>query len=789
LADNKLRTALVVLSIAVGVLAVGVMGGAYIIISNDMSASYAARNPANIELRTADFDDDLLTTIRNTEGVADAEGRRVSSLRVRTPDSSQWVNLDIVAMEDFEENKINLLTAMDGTTIPKKGEILLEKKALDDIHAQVEEEVIVQLFDGSTKTLTVAGLVQDLTAGATDFLSPPLGYVTMDTMPSLQQPERYNRLHATVSEGQDDTAHIRSVAATLKDRFEKNDVAVGQMIYSKTHEHPMASTVNAILGILLALGVLIVFLSGSLIANTLSALLNQHLRHIGVMKLVGGRRNQILGMYLVLILCFSAMALLIAIPLGGQGAFSLSDYVAEELGFTILGYRFIPLSLGAQIAIAILIPLVAGLVPVLKGSRVTVLEAINGSTGAAAGGSASKLQTKITAALSRRGIQIPRPLLISMRNTFRRKGRLALTLFTLTIGGAIFIAVFNVRVTLHDYINAIGNYFLADVNLDFDKAYRLREIAQTAMQVDGVTGTEGWLFMAAEILNEKGEIVDNLTILAPPANSPLIEPILVSGRWIQPGDVRKLAISEAILTEFPDLQPGDPLLMRVDGRNEVWEVVGVYKFVDEQGVFGYAPYEYISRAVNLPNQSYTYRIVTEQHDREYQRMMADTLDAHFRKQGYKVRQSQPGLAMLDTASESLDILVIFLLIMALLTAAVGSMGLTGTMGMNVLERTREIGIMRSIGAGNRVIMLTVMVEGMVIGMISWVMSVFLAFPISVLLTNILSNTIFSTPIELSFTPTGFIIWLGLVLILSALASILPARNAARMTIHEVLAYE
>ena len=789
LVDNKLRTALVVLSIAVGVLAVGVMGGAYIIINNDMSASYAARNPANIELRTADFDDDLLTTIRNTEGVADAEGRRVSSLRVRTLDSSQWVNLDIVAMEDFQENKINLLTAMDGTIVPQKGEILLEKKSLDDIHAQVGDEVIVQLFDGSTKMLTVAGLVQDLTAGATDFLSPPLGYVTMDTMPSLQQPETYNRLHATVSEGQDDIAHIRSVAATLKDRFEKNDVAVGQMIYSKTHEHPMASTVNAILGILLALGVLIVFLSGSLIANTLSALLNQHLRHIGVMKLVGGRQKQILGMYLVLILCFSAMALLIAIPLGGQGAFSLSDYVAEELGFTILGYRFVPLSLGAQIAIAILIPLVAGLIPVLKGSRVTVLEAISGNTGAAAGGSADGLQTKVTTALSKRGVHIPRPLLISMRNTFRRKGRLALTLFTLTMGGAIFIAVFNVRITLHDYINSIGNYFLADVNLDFDKSYRLREVTQTAMQVDGVTDVEGWLFMAAEVVNDDGEIVENLTILAPPANSPLVDPLLVAGRWIQPGDVRKLAVSEAILTEFPDLQPGDPLLMRVEGRDETWEVVGIFKFVEEQGVLGYAPYEYISRAVNLPNQSYTYRIVTEQHDREYQRMMADTLDAHFRKQGYKVRQSQPGLAMLDTASESLDILVIFLLIMALLTAAVGSMGLTGTMGMNVLERTREIGIMRSIGAGNRVIMLTVMVEGMVIGMISWVMSVFLAFPISVLLTNILSNTIFNTPIELSFTPMGFIIWLVLVLILSALASILPARNAARMTIHEVLAYE
>jgi putative ABC transport system permease protein len=169
--------------------------------------------------------------------------------------------------------------------------------------------------------------------------------------------------------------------------------------------------------------------------------------------------------------------------------------------------------------------------------------------------------------------------------------------------------------------------------------------------------------------------------------------------------------------------------------------------------------------------------------------MAETLDEFFRARGFEVRQAQPGLAMLDTASESLDILVTFLLIMALLTATVGSMGLAGTMGMNVLERTREIGIMRSVGAGNRIIMITVIIEGMVIGLISWVLGAIVAFPISVLLSNILSVTIFETPIDLVFTPTGFIIWLGLVFVLSALASALPARNAARLTIHEVLAYE
>jgi putative ABC transport system permease protein len=75
--ENKGRTLLVVLSIAVGVFSIGVIAGAYVIISNDMSVTYAANNPANIEFRMDNFDDDMLATIRNTRGIADAEGRRV----------------------------------------------------------------------------------------------------------------------------------------------------------------------------------------------------------------------------------------------------------------------------------------------------------------------------------------------------------------------------------------------------------------------------------------------------------------------------------------------------------------------------------------------------------------------------------------------------------------------------------------------------------------------------------------------------------------------------------------
>ena len=799
LIENKARTLLVVLSIAVGVFSIGVIAGAYVIISNDMSASYAANQPANIELRMADFNEDVLTSVRNMPGIGNAEGRRVFSIRVHPLNSTTWTVIDLVALNDFPTNKVDLLTPLAGNTNPAKRQVVLEKDALKQLNVRVGDQLVFELPDGTTQTMPVVGAVEDPTTGAGDFLAPPFGYISMTTLENFQEPDLYNRVYATVAQGQDDAAAISKVAGDVKDRLVRSGIPVDRTLTSKTHEHPLASTVNAILGILMALGVLIVFLSSSLIANTLNALLNQHLRYIGVMKLVGGRNRQIFIMYLTLIVSFGALALLIAVPLGGQGAYGLAAFIANELRFNLLGYRIVPIALVIQILIGVLVPLVAGLVPVMNGSKVTVLKAISGDLARAEGKSHhrgpkhesrwEKFQTNVTLALSKRGIHIPRPLLISLRNTFRRRGRLLLTLFTLTMGGAIFISVFNVRVTLHDYIGAIGNYFKADVELDFTQPYRTHEIQQLALQIPGVQSVEGWQGLSADMLRPDGSTIDSLNIIAPPAQSPLVQPILVSGRWIQPGDERKLAISESALSDFPNLKAGDFMPLKINGRKEQWQVVGIFQFVGQEGILAYAPLEYISQVNDLANQAVLFRIETTQHDRASQDKMAETLDHYFRAKGFDVLQSQAGLASLDTASQSLDTLVTFLLIMALLTATVGSMGLAGTMGMNVLERTREIGIMRAIGAVDSIIMQTVIAEGMVIGLISFGLAIILSFPFTYLLSYIVSLAVFQTPIQTVFTFTGYLIWLALILVLSVVASILPARSAARLTIREVLAYE
>ncbi|MBE0672850.1 MAG: ABC transporter permease [Anaerolineales bacterium] len=797
--DNKGRTLLVVFSIAVGVFSIGVIAGAYQIIGNDMGVSYAQNNPSNIELRTANFDQDVLETIRNMHGVADADARRVTNFRARTAGSTTWISLDVIAFESFEDNTINLLRPIAGAAEAKKDEILLDKRTLEKIDFEIGDHIVLELPDGTTKQLKIVGIVQDSSSSAGDFLAPSLGFVSMKTMPTLRQPDDlFNRAYVTLSKNVDDLNYIHEAGADIKDKLERNGTDVIRTRFSEKNKYPLADIINAVLGILMALGVLIVFLSSSLIANTLDALLSQHLRHIGVIKLVGGRRNQVFAMYLTLIMAFSFLALLIAVPAGGWGAYRLAEFMADKLRFNLLGYRIVPMALIIQIVIGVLVPLVAGIAPVVNGSRITVLRALSGDIT----GDENKSQkqesrvnwfdwmlVRLTNILARRGIHFPRPFIISIRNTFRRRGRLMLTLFTLTMGGAIFIAVFNVRVTLHDYMSDIGKYFRADITLDFDKSYRIREVEQFALQNPDVVSVEGWQFLSFELLYADGTVAENINVFAPPAESKLIEPILVAGRWMRAADVRKILLSEKVLDTYPALKPGDSISLKVNGREETWEVIGLFKFVGQEGVFGYIPLEYAAQITNLPNRSSSFRVVTSQHDRTSQDLMAEELDRFFRDAGFKVRKAESGLASLDSALESLDILVTFLLIMAVLTAVVGAMGLTGTMGMNVLERTREIGIMRAIGADDRAVMRTIIAEGFVIGTLSFILAIGVSIPFTYGLSYIVSLAVFETPIEVVFTYLGYAIWFGLVLVLSVVASIVPARNAARLTIREVLAYE
>jgi len=636
-------------------------------------------------------------------------------------------------------------------------------------------------------------VVQDQTIGAFRsaggfFNAPVQGYINQKTLEWLGQPlpDRFDTLYITVKSNKADLAYLESVAAAARDKIENNNLQVISTALRSSYDHPNLTLASALLAVLIVIGLLVVLLSGFLITNTLQALLNQQVQQIGILKSVGARRVQIVSIYMMLSLLYGLLALAIALPLSFEVAFRIVDFLTVQMNNSFFGFRIIPWVIVVEAAIAVLMPQIAAVVPLWQGTHISVQEALSGI----------RQDHPLGRSWLDRGISRLRNfsllLVISLRNTFRRKGRLLLTVLTLTLGGAVFIATFNVRVSLMMYIDRLIQYFQADVNITVSQPYRIDEISPLIKEVPGVKMVEGWAFARTELVLADGSIGESVSLLAPPASSPLVKPILVAGRWIKPGDQNAIVLSELFRDRYPDLKVGDTIRLRVNGDKKDWIVVGFYQMAGKiSGFSAYTSYEYLAELIHQTGKATSYRVVSNWPGltRLQQEALGRAIEAHLEQTGIDVADVTTGMSLSEIASNGFNVITAFLLFLSLLTAAVGSIGLAGTMSLNVMERTREIGVLRAIGASNRTLMQMVLVEGVLIGSLSWILASLAAFPISALMSDAISLSLFGSPTNFGFTPTGFIIWMVAVLVLSVLASVLPARNATRLTIREVLAYE
>jgi putative ABC transport system permease protein len=256
------------------------------------------------------------------------------------------------------------------------------------------------------------------------------------------------------------------------------------------------------------------------------------------------------------------------------------------------------------------------------------------------------------------------------------------------------------------------------------------------------------------------------------------------------GDENAVVIGNHLLNIFPNLKIGDWLTIKLNGKESKWKIIGTYTITGNSDVpLLYANYEYISRLVGQPGEVYSLRVITTAHDALTQKRVSDTLLALFEQRGVKVGTSQLSADFIKNQTSQTDIFVYFVLVMAVLIAIVGGLGLMGTMSINVLERTREIGVMRAIGASNWNIQAIVIVEGIVIGLISWVVSVALSVPITIALCTGVGLAILTSPMPAVYGLTGIIVWLVGILVIGTLASALPAHRASSLTVRDTLAYE
>ncbi|MFK7802007.1 MAG: FtsX-like permease family protein [Anaerolineae bacterium] len=783
---NKGRSALVVLSIVLGVFAIGLTMGSRTMLTDGMSGSYLAANPAEFTVGTSELvGDDFISSLVKDPEIADAYGRRSVDMRIKTGPES-WQDVVLFVLEDTADIRVGNVEIESGNWPPVKGNIFIERNGLSMINAELGDSLVLETTDGRQQELQVEGVTFDVIQFASGLSGDVYGYVDSKTLAGfgVAQPHLYNELHVSLANDKLNQEHIYTMLDQVQEKIESSGMFVTFVsLEDAPGQHGAQPVVEAIGMLLVVLGLLTLALAAFLIANTMSAMMGRQIQQIGVMKTVGASKAHLIGMFVIIPLTYGVLALLIALPLSLLGARFLADFIFGIVNFDAVTTTF-PAGLWIlQISLGILVPLLAALLPIIIASRTSVREAIDNS--AIKGGTSDSLISRIFVLVTDKWMNLSRPLIISLQNTFRRRGRLVFTLIALTLGSAIFMAVSTLQQSTNSTLDETTAFYQHDVQVQLENRQRVSVIEKKLANMPELAALEGWETNGARIIKSDDTEGATIGIVALPADSEMVRPRLSSGTWLTQSDSRQVVINTDVLDYEPHLKINDTIKLNLNGKEDTWTIVGIAKS-QLNGPAAYVPYELYSR--NYGRAGKASSLVMKAAPGVSQDELATAVESELRTLGISVG----AVATVDTLQDGMrfqfGIVTMLLTVMSVLITAVGGFGLVGTMGMNVTERIREIGVMRSIGADTRTILNIVVVEGLVIGLISWAIGAAVSYPIGQALGNTIGDLLMDSPLTHSFSTTGVMMWFGVVFVLSTLASIMPALKAARLEVRETLAH-
>jgi putative ABC transport system permease protein len=778
---SKFRTFLVVLSTAVGVFALGFVYGVSDMLTARITESHRASVPAHLTFSTSQFHQEVVDTIQRQPGVVDAEGLSTALVRWKTPGDTDWQEALLVARADYETQHMNRCELLEGewpgNSRVKHG-LVVERMTANRWRIPVGGTVLVE-FEGREQELPVEGIARHPQAAP-----PPLDlarlFVTPETMAWLTGwEEGFNQLYVRLESYSEDGAN--EAGERLQDRLERMGLGVGGYGVTDPEVHGAQQIIDGVGLILMVLGGLSLLLSGFLIINMMNATVAQQVWQIGVMKVVGATRGRVVRVYLAIALVYGLLSLLLAVPAGALATYILGSVLLNVFNVSASTFRLMPTAVAVQIGVGLFVPLVTSLVPVIGGTRITPHQAIS-NYGLGAGFGANWLDRLVG-----RVRRLPRPLALTLRNTVRRKARVALTMFTLVLGGVMFIVVLSVGTSFNETLEIVLDAFGFDVLVAFDRSYRAVELIDVAERVPGVTRAEVWSRVGGQIALPGGDKLD-VGIWGVPPDSEMFSPRVIDGRGLLPGDGCAILLNSKIAAD-EGFQVGDEIELTIAEQDSTWTIVGILLDVNNSQQDNYVSFDGLSRQMGNVNRGGLVMVGSEQHDAlTHQRLVRELREA------YKARHMEPAILQSGAEVRQTNMLVFnaiiyLMLVMALLAAVVGSVGLMSTMSINVIERGREIGVMRAVGATSIAIVGIFIAEGVLLGVLSWAIAVPVSYPGALAFNHLVGDALLQVPLDFVFSIPGAALWLVSVVFLSALASLWPALSATQVCVREALAYE
>ncbi|MBC7878377.1 MAG: FtsX-like permease family protein [Anaerolineales bacterium] len=785
------RMAMMVIAIAVSIFGVGMFLSAYTILSREMSRNYLGTNPASAFIELDRVDDTLVKAVSERPGISEAEATSWVGARAEVR-PNEWMPVLLFVVPDFKTSHVSTVAPEEGKYPPSSQTILVEREVLPMLNMNIGDAITIQTSNGTKQQIRISGTVHDPALAPAWQEQTVYGYITPAMLTTLGESETLHILKIVVSDDPYNVAKIESTVGELAAWLKAQGYVVHEIRIPPPGRHPHQSQMTTVITLFLVFSFMALLLSAILTATMINGLLAQQIRQIGIMKAIGARTPQITSIYLVMVVALGIAASLIGVPLGIAAGSGFTGIIAQLLNLNIYSDAVPAWVYLILILMGVLIPLLVAMDPILKTTRITVRETLN-DYGISRDASASRLRDSWLSHIR----FFDNTLILALRNTFRRRGRLILTLSLLSAAGAMFMTGINVRAGWSAYLDQAAADRNYDLEIRFNSPVPTEQVDSILANVSGVEKSESWSLTPAALNRPDGlDIVrtypdgghGSFTLRSIPLGSDLIATPLLDGRFLQAGDAKAVVLNQNGKAMFPNAKMGDEIQLMIEGQPETFTVVGVIRQVLSPSTAYVLPQTFAEVTGQPLEMTNAVRIVMREHDKESIVSITRDVEQAFTAGNVSVKVTISEALLGEAISGHVYIFIFALMLISTVMAVVGGLGLMSSMGTSVIERTREFGVMRAIGAKSKTILRNIISEGVFIGLMSWVIALPLSIPLSYGIGYLLGMMSFRSPLPLIVSPVGLVIWLSVIIIGSVAASAYPAQQASRLTVRETLAY-
>ncbi len=791
---HKYHTVLAISSIAIGLFVMGTLLGMMDLQLTYMDKAHQASQPSHISLMLRrDVDFSVAESIKKMDEVNSVDIMTQFTGQFKTTESTPWQTGTLLFRSDYLNQKQDQMRLLAGS-FPHDKFVAIERLSAQYAHLSLGDTLEIKTPNG-TEILTIAGIIRH------PFVKPPsFGgqlhvFIAPELAPTFNIPSASFRQLLVQVKPPYNPGKVNLIAGEIRQKLASQNIPVNATLLQNPDQHWGRAIFKGIHLILTVMAWASLALSSVLILNTVGALITQQTDQIGIMKSLGARRYSIAKIYLSEVFVLSIIALLIAIPLSAAGAYYSSRWLLDLFNIELSEFVYSPKTIYIMVAGGLIAPILAALQPILQGASLSVRYAIS-SYGLGADFVSTRfdrwLELKIAACL-------PTIYAIAIANLLRRKARLLWTQSVLIIAGVLFIVITSLIASLNLTLNNELDRSSYDIRLGFIQDQPQEIINKLVNSVPNTQSIELWNRLPVE-LSVKDKVIQQvgslgMQMIALPTNTSMYKPLIVEGRWFDNSDEQQQhLVINADTAALNGIHVGDKINTKLlQHTAQEWEVIGLYRWFAGTGYTVEPVYGPLSTLqTNTKNEfKYSFALLTARlnslnEEKNYLEALKTVFQEHpivldvyttiakREQRQFAENQFKPMLGML--------------LGLAIMIAIVGGIGLSGTLAISVLQRTREIAVLRAIGAKSKTIFRLFMLEGLLHGLLAWLISVPTAYLVAAPLAKKLGLTLLGMHLDFVFSQLSVLIWLVVVCILAIFATYLPARNATKIVVRAGLNY-